>query len=128
MVVASSKPISIDALPELPMISYKTDTKLKNMIDKWWYEHFTAAPQVIMEVDRADTCLDMISNNLGFSILPGLVVRNHSEVYKLPIQDKEGNKITRNSWMFSKLERHEQFFALRQFTDYVESYMQDKKV
>lgn len=126
MVVVSNKPLSIDSLPKLPMISYKTDIKLKNMIDKWWYENFTVAPQVIMEVDRADTCLDMISNNLGFSILPGLVVRNHNELHTIPIHDKKGNKITRNSWMFSKHERHEQFSALRQFTDYVKTYLQDK--
>jgi DNA-binding transcriptional LysR family regulator len=128
MVIASSEPIEIEALPNLPMISYKTDIKLKSMMEKWWYENFTVPPQVIMEVDRSDTCLDMISNNLGFSILPGLVARNAGEINTTPIYDKAGERITRKSWMFSKSERQEQYAALRIFTNYVQHYVTNQAI
>jgi hypothetical protein len=42
------------------MIYYQTDASLKSLIQKWWNNQFTEPPFIAMEVDRQETCKEMV--------------------------------------------------------------------
>jgi DNA-binding transcriptional LysR family regulator len=91
--------IEINELPMLPRIDYNCDVKLKELIDTWWAENFTVPPNVGIKVDKTDTCRLMVANDLGYAIMPSLVVKNHGELYENALRDKEGKLIIRETWM-----------------------------
>jgi DNA-binding transcriptional LysR family regulator len=52
-----------------------------------------------MKVDKTDTCREMVANDLGYAIMPSLVVKNQGELYETVLMDKKGNPIIRETWM-----------------------------
>ena len=74
MCIASTEPISLPDLPALPRICYRSDESIQILVDNWWRETFDVPPLVSMEVDRVDTCKDMVLNGLGYAILPSLIL------------------------------------------------------
>ncbi|MDN3015488.1 LysR family transcriptional regulator [Paenibacillus sp. BSR1-1] len=98
--VASLEKIEIRDLPSLPRIEYETDALLKTMIDNWWSGQFSKAPFIGMEVDKADTCMEMVVNGLGYGILPSVLVQDHQNLHLIILKDKKGNPIVRRTWMF----------------------------
>jgi DNA-binding transcriptional LysR family regulator len=53
-----------------------------------------------MEVDKTDTCKEMVIKGLGYAILPSLVVKDVKDLYKISILNKDGETIKRETWMF----------------------------
>lgn len=98
--IASKENIDIHNLPHLPRIDYHTDSLLKNSIDNWWSEHFTQPPLVSIEVDKVDTCKKMVTNGLGYAILPSMILNDVSDIYKTVIKTIDGKPIVRKTWMF----------------------------
>ncbi|MDE5054537.1 LysR family transcriptional regulator [Niallia taxi] len=97
--VAHSK-VDLEDLPSLPRIDYICDVKLQDMIDTWWSENFSVPPKVGIKVDKTDTCREMVAHDLGYAIMPSLVIKNTGNLYQLPLNDKDNNPITRHTWMF----------------------------
>ncbi|MBM7652046.1 substrate-binding domain-containing protein [Neobacillus cucumis] len=99
LVLVANDKIELSDLPSLPRIDYNCDVKLKDLIDTWWAENFILPPMVGIKVDKTDTCREMVANDLGYAIMPGLVVNNHGNLYETALKDKEGNPIIRETWM-----------------------------
>lgn len=99
LVIASLYPIKFEDLPNLPRIDYGSDSKLRELISHWWSDNFSTPPKIAMTVDRTDTCKQMVVNGLGYAILPGLVVNNEKDVYKMNLTTNDGEIITRDTWM-----------------------------
>ena len=59
----------MDLLPSYPYIHYITDPMLQNVLDEWWYAHYRKPPFTIIETDAMDTCLKMVQEGLGFTLL-----------------------------------------------------------
>jgi DNA-binding transcriptional LysR family regulator len=97
--LVSNHKIEVCELPMLPRIDYNCDVKLKDLIDTWWAENFKVPPNVGMKVDKTDTCREMVANDLGYAIMPSLVVKNQGELYETVLKDKKGNPIIRETWM-----------------------------
>jgi DNA-binding transcriptional LysR family regulator len=114
--VASASKIDLKDLPHLPRIEYEADHKLKELIDHWWAENYSVPPLVGMEVDKSDTCKEMVLHGLGYAILPGLVIDNEKDIYKIDITDKDGKPIIRQTWMFY----HEEFLELKLVKTFVD--------
>ena len=99
LVLVANDKIEVSELPLLPRIDYNCDVKLKDLIDNWWAENFTVPPMVGIKVDKTDTCREMVANDLGYAIMPSLVVKNQGELYETTLKDKEGKPIIRETWM-----------------------------
>lgn len=102
--IASKDEFSTANLPNLPRITYRTDPHIQTIIENWWRERFSQPPLVSMDVDRVDTCKEMVMNGLGYAFLPGLILNDTDHLHKLNITDKEGNAILRRTWMIYQQE------------------------
>ncbi|SER70628.1 LysR family transcriptional regulator [Psychrobacillus sp. OK032] len=98
--IASSKKIEFKDLPFLPRVNYQTDQSLKNTIENWWQETYTVPPMISMEVDRIDTCKELVLNGLGYAILPEICIKHDEELYIAPILLNENKYLLRNTWIF----------------------------
>ncbi|MED4906842.1 LysR family transcriptional regulator [Brevibacillus centrosporus] len=98
--VVSREPIQIEDLPNLPRIDYETDPMLRALVDGWWTENFSQPPQIGMEVDKADTCSEMVASGLGYAILPRVVLSGKDDLYMIGLTSAAGDPIKRKTWMF----------------------------
>ncbi|MGW7849942.1 LysR family transcriptional regulator [Staphylococcus xylosus] len=100
--VVSKHPIDITDLPHLPRIYYNTDTSLNKLIDDWWIGKFIEPPSITINVDNMETSKEFVQNGLGFSILPGILLRDDDNLSKIPCLDQQNNYIIRNTDMILK--------------------------
>eukprot|EP00130_Batrachochytrium_dendrobatidis_P008620 XP_006683495.1 hypothetical protein BATDEDRAFT_28997 [Batrachochytrium dendrobatidis JAM81] len=118
--IASKEKIDIRNLPYLPRINYDTDTLLKNSIDNWWSEHFTQPPHVNIEVDKVNTCKEMVVNGLGYAIMPSMILHDVHNVYRTDIQTIAGKPIVRKTWMYYHKESLK-LNIVKAFVDFIEN-------
>lgn len=97
--VASKEEVELKDLPALPRIDYETDALLKAMIDNWWSGTFSQSPVIGMEVDKADTCKEMVMSGLGYGILPSVLVEDCKDLYKIHLKDEDGKPLVRKTWL-----------------------------
>ena len=116
--IASMDEIRLEDLPNLPRIEYKTDYKLKELIDTWWMENYTAGAHIHMVVGQTDICREMLKQGLGYAILPKLVVQDIPDLYKVDLIDKNDAPIGRSSWMLYKEESFE-LKIVRAFVEFI---------
>ncbi|MGE7664473.1 LysR family transcriptional regulator [Ureibacillus composti] len=98
--ITSKEKIELQDLPSLPRIQYDTDAILKTLIDNWWSGVYSNPPLIGMEVDKADTCKEMVLNGLGYGILPSALVEGERDLHRIEIKNEEGEPIERKTWMF----------------------------
>ncbi|TCP27071.1 DNA-binding transcriptional LysR family regulator [Scopulibacillus darangshiensis] len=114
--VVSKKSFKLSDLPRLPRIDYHTDYMLKGLIDHWWSAHFTQPPLISMEVDKAETCKDMVINGLGYAIMPSMILNDLDHVHRIDIETKAGDPILRKTWMIY----YEEFLEIKLVTAFVD--------
>lgn len=118
--IVSKKKIDIHHLPHLPRIDYRTDNLLKTLVDHWWAENFSQPPSVSIDVDKAETCKEMVINGLGYAIMPSMILDDIDGLYKVEIKTKHDEPILRKTWMFY----HEESLNLsmvKAFVSFIES-------
>lgn len=92
----NSESIDIADLPEMKRIEYDTDVRIKDILDNWWMENFSTPPVKGMTVDRSDTCKEMVMQGLGFALVPGYVLEEKDELFKIQLMKKNGEPLKRN--------------------------------
>lgn len=102
--IASKEKIRFADLPKLPRIDYHTDAAYKTFLDTWWSENFSQPPKIGMTVSQLDICKAMVVNGLGYGILPNTVFDADEPVFELPVKNKAGATILRNTWMLYQKE------------------------
>ena len=70
--IVSAKALSLKDLPTIPGIQYLTDPTMQYQIDRWWQENFSIPPKILMHVDSAYTCRQLVMAGLGWAIMPAL--------------------------------------------------------
>lgn len=102
--VASKNVISLDTLPALARIDYRTDDFNRALLTKWWRDNFLQPPLISISVNQVDACKDMLLNGLGYAILPSRILNDVSDIHTIVITDKEGNPIVRKTWLIYQSE------------------------
>ena len=102
--IVSKNSIRLEDLPTLPRIDYKTDPSLKSTIDNWWIESFSQSPMITMQVDRIETCKELVYNGLGYAILPGLTLKDQNNIATIALLSKDRVPIRRNTWLIYRKE------------------------
>lgn len=63
-------------------------------------ENYSKPPLISIEVDKAETCKEMVINGLGYAILPSMILDDIDGLYKSEIRTKNNEAILRKTWMF----------------------------
>jgi DNA-binding transcriptional LysR family regulator len=99
MYVCFKNRFSLPDLPHIPQIDYRNDSSVQILLDKWWNENFSVPPHIGMEVDKVDTCKEMVAKGLGYAFLPGMLT-NDQDLQRCEMLDKSGNPLIRRTWMY----------------------------
>lgn len=118
--ITSKDKIDLRELPQLPRIEYECDTLLRDIMNNWWSRNYSEPPHVVMEVDKGDTCTEMVINGLGYGILPSVFADKHPELHRVDLTDKNGQPIIRKTWMFYH-EKSLQLKMVKEFVEFVEA-------
>ncbi len=114
----SKTPIDMDKLPEYPYIHYRTDRILQDLLDDWWYTKFKQPPKTILEVDSMDTCLKLINQNLGFSLLSQSCAQDAPSLLTIPLTFPNNKPIIRETWMYYR-DNFEQLSTVTAFVNFI---------
>lgn len=121
--VVSKNKINISELPTIPRINYETDHSLKTLIDTWWQETFDIPPNITMEVDRIDTCREMVINGLGYAILPSICIKGFEHLHTYEISSKNNNDFSRRTWLIFQ-ENALELSVVKVFVDFIKERSQ----
>src|SRR5699024_2089196 len=112
--------ITLESLPDLNYIKYQTDPHLKNTFDNWWMENFDVPSHVSMEVDRIETCKEMVKKGLGYCLMPNISLRGEEYLRALEMKIDD-EQILRKSWILYKEEPLD-LKMIRSLKHFVEKY------
>jgi DNA-binding transcriptional LysR family regulator len=120
IVIASKSKIDLERLPELPKVDFETDHLYKSLVDNWWNNNYSKPPNVMVKVDRGDTCREMVTRGIGYAIMPSLLLQDVQDLHKIEIKGTDGAPIMRPTWMFyyeNSLEQN----VVKAFVDFVKN-------
>ncbi|WP_059103063.1 LysR family transcriptional regulator [Shouchella shacheensis] len=95
----SKDTINLDSLPKQPYLSYSTDSSLRDTIQSWWSDRFEEPPYTEMELDRLETCKEMVKQGLGYSIAPEISLSARDELFIKPLSYTNGEPVLRRTWL-----------------------------
>lgn len=120
MYIVSACEFDMANLPVLPRIDYISNKLVRQQLENWWKQNFLNPPYIGMEVDRVDSCKEMVTKELGYAFLPGAVLDADDGLYKVQMKTKEGETLSRSTWMFYH-EESLQIALIKTFIDYVKN-------
>ena len=95
--IVSAQPLSLADLPHLPQIHRPLDRPLQTSINQWWQTQYKTPPYIHMEVETQDSCLQMVSEGLGYTILSELVSKDYPQLWRHRLQLPDHTFITRRT-------------------------------
>lgn len=119
--IISQDKIEVEKLPDHKQIDYKTDSSLKEIINHWWTTEFASPASIEMEVDRLDTCKELVKSGLGYSIVPEICLKEEDNLYKLKVESKDGALIRRDTWIMHN-EDYENLTIVKKFVEHMRSW------
>ncbi len=125
--LAYHKKATYEELKTIPYISYRSDTSIYAVIDDWCSENLNFPVVPAMELDSMSTCRHFVREGLGWTILPfmGLGWRRDERLYIEPLKDKEGNLITRSTYLLYN-EENLNLVTVNTFVNYVKKYYEGR--
>ena len=117
--IASMDKLELDQLPFQRRIQYKSEHFLKLLIENWWVENYSVPPLTSIEVNRIDTCKEMVLNGIGYGIMPSMILEGEEGLHKIILKDKQGEAILRRTWMYSYKESME-LKVVKAFVEFIE--------
>ena len=119
--LVTKDPVSIEDLPGMQRIGYKTNDRTKELLDGWWKDQFRTEAPGSMVVGYIDVSWQLIHKGLGYTIC--FLPDNFENTYDLcltPLKYKDGTSVIRNTWfIYSKNKRISK--VLEEFIHYIES-------
>ncbi|MGL5514804.1 MAG: substrate-binding domain-containing protein, partial [Sporomusa sp.] len=120
MYIVSTQEIRLEQLPAIARIDYISNKTVRNIMDNWWKDNYSQPPYVGMEVDRVDSCKEMVLKGLGYAFLPDGILDDTEKVYKIKMVAKDGKPLIRRTWMFYH-EDNLQIALVKTFVDFVKN-------
>lgn len=119
--IISKSKVDVEELPKLPRISYTTDPLLKQLIDNWWGERFSQPPIITMNVDKVETCKEMVANGLGYAIIPSICLKPYDDLHTIELTNKNGQPLWRKTWMIYR-KSELKFPVVKTFVQFFKKY------
>lgn len=111
----NKEPIPFESIADHPYILYKTDPILRNLLEEWWYTRFKQAPKTVVQVDNIDTCMKLVGEGVGYTLLSHTVLMDYPNLYAEPLYQTDGSSLVRETCMFY----HNNYESL----DYVKAFV-----
>lgn len=118
--VVSKNKITLSDLPDLNYIMFNTDRYLKNTFESWWRATYDVPPKITMELDRIETCKELVKRGIGYSLMPEISLKNEDDLYTLELKVEE-ESIIRDSWLFYR-EDLTDLNIVKAFIDYTKNH------
>ena len=120
MYISFKNEFSLTDLPYMPRIDFHNEYSTQLLLDKWWNEHFSIPPRIGMEVDKVDTCKEMVSRGLGYAFLPATIFNENDKLCNYEIVYKSGQSLMRKTWMVYQKESTD-LKLVKAFLDFIRS-------
>ncbi|MEW9671612.1 substrate-binding domain-containing protein [Ammoniphilus sp. 3BR4] len=120
----SNCPPDLNELPDLPRIKHKMDPTSQKIDDQWWQVRFSRPPLIFMEVDRPETCKEMVMQGLGYCILPRYMIKKEElseDLFVLPLTQMDGKPFMRNLWALYR-EEDTNLTMVKAFVDFLKQH------
>lgn len=118
--IASRHPIHLDELPNMNLITYKTDSQILTMFNDWWKDHYPTPPHSFMQVDGMMTCKGLVKKGLGYGFFPKICIEESDQLYTTDLT-KNGIPLIRDTWLLYRKELKE-LNVFHAFIEYVKDY------
>jgi len=105
--IISATPLALEDLPKLPQIHRSLDKPLQSAINSWWQTQYKEAPYIHMNVDTQESCLQLVSEGLGYTILSELVCNDYPSLCCHRLQFPDGSLLTRKTHAYIHSEASE---------------------
>ncbi len=120
--ILSSVPIDPEELPNRRRIAFTTDPMLSRIIENWWKQRYSQPSNVFMHVDNAEIAKRMVQNDLGYAIVPSIVLDGDDrELYRLPLAGEDSEAILWTTWMLYRQELLE-LPAVKAFVHFIQAH------
>ena len=98
--IFDTEPFPKDKLKERPIISFKSDDSMHELVDHWLYHHQKEIkPIKAIRVDQIETCKQFMMEGLGMAVLPKSVSESLMGSYPhVPLKLNNDN-VTRDTWV-----------------------------
>ncbi|WP_077326073.1 LysR family transcriptional regulator [Virgibacillus siamensis] len=98
--IFDTEPFPNDKLKERPLISFKSDDSMHELVDNWLYYHQNQLkPVKNIRVDQIETCKQFMKEGLGMAVLPKSVSDSMMDEYPHISLELDGNPVTRDTWV-----------------------------
>ena len=98
----ATKPFKLEDLPHMTRIDYDTEVYYRTFLDAWWNDNFKVQPKIGMQVSNLDLSKEMVFKGLGYGLLPSILIDDKPGLYSIPLCDKKGKLLARNTWLIYK--------------------------
>ena len=97
--IFDTKPFTDDDIKRRPLISFKSDDGLEELIGDWITEQNKIDAIQQISVDQIETCKQFMKQGLGIAVLPWSVSESlMKDYYHIPLQI-DGEMVTRETWL-----------------------------
>ncbi|RDW17897.1 LysR family transcriptional regulator [Oceanobacillus chungangensis] len=98
--IFDTEPFPKDDIKERPLISFKSDDSMHELVDNWLYHHQEQIkPQKTMTVDQIETCKQFMKQGIGMAVLPESVSDSMKNEYPNVPLKLNGKPVTRDTWV-----------------------------
>jgi len=98
--IFDTEPFPKDKLKERPIISFKSDDSMHELVDHWLYHHQKEIkPIKTIRVDQIETCKQFMMEGLGMAVLPKSVSESLMESYPHVPLKLNNDYVTRDTWV-----------------------------
>lgn len=118
--LAAQKPFLLSELPSLNFINYQTEPELKTIFNEWWKNTFEAPPKIMMNVDKLETCKELVKRGMGYSMFPGISLREEDNLYIMDMS-RDGEIMSRTTWLLYRRELLE-LNTVAAFYDFIKKF------
>lgn len=110
--------LSFENLPQHSYIHYQTDPNLQQTLDDWWYSHYQTPPKTSIEVDDIDTCIKLVRQGLGFTLLTESCAQDVPGIYTAPLITKSGDPLLRTTNLYYR-NNYTSMTPVKAFIDFI---------
>ncbi|MGP4106921.1 LysR family transcriptional regulator [Virgibacillus sp. L01] len=98
--IFDTEPFPKNKLKERPLISFKSDDSMHELVDNWLYHHQDEIkPVKTIRVDQIETCKQFMKQGLGMAVLPKSVSDSMMDEYPHISMKLNGERVTRDTYV-----------------------------
>ncbi|HAM82185.1 LysR family transcriptional regulator [Ornithinibacillus bavariensis] len=98
--IFDTEPFPKDIIKERPLISFKSDDSMHELVDNWLYYHQQQIkPLRTMTVDQIETCKQFMKQGIGMAVLPKSVSDSMMDEFPHIALELDGKPVTRYTWL-----------------------------